>query len=162
MAIFVTALTRGVTMLVLSSRPPSPTSTTAISAPRAAKSAKAIAVVASKNVAPSSCTRGAMRAVHIATAASEIGTPSTRIRSRNETRWGEVYSPTRHPAQASASATRAATLPLPLVPPTWMEGMTVCGSPSSERSARGGVEPELDGGGAWEEEGQGFVVRQRN
>jgi hypothetical protein len=89
-AIFVTALTSGVTTLVLSSRPPSPTSTTAISAPRAAKSANAIAVVASKNVAPSSVTSGCRRPVHIATASSEMATPSTRIRSRKDTRCGEV------------------------------------------------------------------------
>ena len=89
-AILVTALTRGVTTLVLSSRPPSPTSTTAISAPRAAKSAKAIAVVASKKVASSSWISGRILAVHIATASSEIGTPFTRIRSRNDTRCGEV------------------------------------------------------------------------
>ena len=50
-SILVTALTSGRTTLVLSSRPPSPTSTTAISAPRAAKSAKAMAVLASKKVA---------------------------------------------------------------------------------------------------------------
>ena len=89
-SILVTTLTRGWSTLVLSSRPPSPTSTTAISAPRAAKSANAIAVVASKKVAPCSSISGRSLAVHIATASSEIGTPSTRIRSRNDTRCGEV------------------------------------------------------------------------
>ena len=89
-AILVTALASGRTTLVLSSRPPSPTSTTAISAPRAAKSAKAMAVLASKKVAFRSRMSGWSRSVHIATASSPIGTPSTRIRSRKETRWGEV------------------------------------------------------------------------
>jgi len=82
--------TSGSTTFVLSSRPPSPTSMTAISAPRAAKSAKAIAVVASKNVASRSSISGRSRPVHIATASSGIGAPSTTIRSRNETRCGEV------------------------------------------------------------------------
>ncbi len=89
-SILVTALTSGRTTLVLSSRPPSPTSATAISTPRAAKSAKAIAVVASKKVARRSRISGRRRSVHIATASSPIGTPSTRMRSRNDTRWGEV------------------------------------------------------------------------
>jgi hypothetical protein len=89
-SILVTALTSGRTTLVLSSRPPRPTSITAISAPRAAKSANAIAVVASKKVARRSSTRGRSRSVHIATADSEIGTPSTWMRSRNDTRCGEV------------------------------------------------------------------------
>ena len=73
---------------MLSSRPPSPTSTTAISAPREAKSAKAMAVVASKKVAPCSSMSGRSFAVHIATASSGIGTPSTRMRSRNDTTCG--------------------------------------------------------------------------
>ncbi len=60
----------------------------------------------------------------MATASSVIGTPSTRIRSRNDTRWGEVYRPTRHPASRSAAATRVHTLPLPLVPPMWIVGTT--------------------------------------
>lgn len=86
----VTADTSGVTTLVLSSRPPRPTSTTARSTPRAAKSASAIAVVASKNVPWRASISGISRSVHAVTAPSEIGTPSTWIRSRNDTRCGEV------------------------------------------------------------------------
>jgi hypothetical protein len=89
-SILVIALTSGRTTLVLSSLPPSPTSTTAISAPRAAKSAKAIAVLASKKVAFRSRMSGRSRSVHMATAASEIGASSTMTRSRNDIRWGEV------------------------------------------------------------------------
>ena len=62
--------------------------------------------------------------VQLATAASEIGSPSTMTRSRKLTRWGEVYTPTRQPASASAAATKVTTLPFPLVPPIWMVGTT--------------------------------------
>ena len=86
----VTTVTSGSRTLVLSSRPPRPTSTTAISTPRAAKSARAMAVVASKNVAPDATIVGCSNDVHAATAASLIGVPSTRMRSRNETRCGDV------------------------------------------------------------------------
>ena len=89
-AILVTPLTSGRTTLVLSSRPPSPTSTTAISAPRAAKSAKASAVVASKKVAFRSRMGGSSRRSTWPPPLREMGTPSTRMRSRKETRWGEV------------------------------------------------------------------------
>ena len=89
-AIWVTALTSGVTTLVLSSRPPRPTSTTAISAPRAAKSASAMAVVISKKVALVSSASGRRCSVQVATASRVMGAPLTRIRSRNDTRWGEV------------------------------------------------------------------------
>jgi hypothetical protein len=89
-SILVTTLASGRTTLVLSSRPPSPTSITPTSAPRAARSAKAIAVVVSKKVAPSESASGLSRVVQLATAASLIGTRSTMTRSRNETRWGEV------------------------------------------------------------------------
>jgi len=54
----------------------------------------------------------------MATAASEIGTPPTTMRSRKDTRWGDVYNPTRQPASSSAAAISVETLPFPLVPAT--------------------------------------------
>ncbi len=128
---------------MLSSRPPRPTSATTISAPRAAKSAKAIAVVASKNVAFRSRMSGWSRSVHIAIALSAIGTPSTRIRSRNDARCGDVYSPTRHPASRSAEATSVDTLPFPFVPPTCIDGITWCGLPTAFSRARVVASPNL-------------------
>ena len=86
---------------------------------------------------------GISRSVQAATAASEIGTPSTWMRSRNETRCGEVYSPTRKPRARSAAATRVDTLPFPLVPPMWMVGKTVCGSPTAASRARVVSSPNL-------------------
>jgi hypothetical protein len=81
-------------------------------------------VVASKKVAFRSRIGPISRLVHIATASSEIGIPSTWMRSRKETRCGDVYSPTRHPASPKAAATRVETLPFPLVPPMWIDGTT--------------------------------------
>ena len=118
----VTALTSGSSTFVLSSRPPNPTSTTAISIPLAAKSASAIAVVASKKLAPVSSMASSSREAQMAKVASEIGVPSTSIRSRTVTKWGEVYTPTRHPLAMSASASSTAVEPFPLVPPIWMDG----------------------------------------
>ena len=45
---------------------------------------------------------------------------ATRILSRKSSRWGEVKSPVRMPAEARAEASMLATEPLPLVPATWM------------------------------------------
>ena len=118
-SILVTALTSGRTTLVLSSRPPSPTSTTAISAPRAAKSAKAIAVrrleegglaledqrqQAARSTSPPPPRRSARRPPGCARGTRPGG---ARCRARPAS-----------PPRASAAATRVETLPLPLVPPT--------------------------------------------
>ena len=46
--------------------------------------------VASKKVAPTASIVGRRWLTHDATAISLIGMPLTRIRSRNDTRWGEV------------------------------------------------------------------------
>ena len=46
------------------------------------------------------------------------GSPSRRMRSRNECRCGEVYSPVRSPCARSALSAIAATLPFPFVPAT--------------------------------------------
>ena len=97
----VIAQTRGRIMLVESNRPPSPHSTTARSTRRSLKYTKARAVSTSKNE-PMSFHRGPVpsiagraRSVSSAISGSEMGSPSTCIRSRRETRWGEVYRPTR-------------------------------------------------------------------
>ena len=76
--------------LVESSRPPNPTSITATSTPRAARSAKAMAVVASKKLASSRSMWGRRKVVHSAKASSPIGMPSTSTRSRTDTRCGDV------------------------------------------------------------------------
>jgi hypothetical protein len=109
-------------MFVASSRPPSPTSTTATSTPASAKCASASAVVASKKVAPSSVSRGALCSSHAVMASGAMGTPSTAIRSEKSTRCGEVYRPTRTPAPRSSASSVATVLPLPLVPATWNTG----------------------------------------
>jgi len=45
-----------------------------------------------------------------------IGSPLTRARSRNVTRWGEVNRPTLYPAWRRTASSIAAVEPLPLVP----------------------------------------------
>ena len=134
----VTAVTTGSRTLVLSRRPPRPTSTTVTWAPRAAKSAKAIAVVASKKLASDSSIAGRRWEVHAAKASSPIGRSATTIRSRTSTRWGEVYRPTRNPASHRAWYTIAATDPFPLVPPIWMTSNCSWGFPISARRRRVG------------------------
>ena len=121
-AIFVTTATSGVITFVLSSRPPRPTSITAMSTPRAARSAKAMAVVASKKLAPRRSMWGSSTLAHSANASSLMGTPSTTTRSRTETRCGDVYTPTRKPRAASAAAVNAQVEPLPFVPATCTQG----------------------------------------
>jgi hypothetical protein len=55
---------------------------------------KAIAVVASKNVAPTSSTSGVQRSTNSVITVAGIGRPSTTMRSRKSTRWGDVNFPT--------------------------------------------------------------------
>ena len=87
--------------LVESSRPPRPHSTTARSTRRSLKYTKARAVSISKNEPmPSGRSRvpsmsGRARSVNPANARSVMGSPSTWMRSRSDTRWGDVYRPTR-------------------------------------------------------------------
>ena len=87
----VTAAATGSSTLVASSRPPSPTSTTAVSTPASAKQRKAIAVVASKKVAPLRSIAGRSRSA--ADQDRPLPQPAarrSRIRSAKETRCGEV------------------------------------------------------------------------
>ncbi len=86
---------------------------------------------------------GRSASVHVATASSEIGTPSTWIRSRNDSRCGEVYRPTRIPAPWSARAMSVDTLPLPLVPATCIDGNWSCGFPTAASNARVVSRPNL-------------------
>ena len=86
MPIEVTAATRGLTTFVESRRPPSPVSIIATSTSQSAKYRKAIAVVASKNVAPIRSTAGVHRAMKSVTYASGIAAPSTTKRSEKSTR----------------------------------------------------------------------------
>src|SRR5688572_3174132 len=65
------------------------------------------------------------------------------MRSRNEIRWGDVYSPTLQPASPRAAATRVLTLPFPLVPPTWIDGIISWGLPIDFRRARVLLSPNL-------------------
>ncbi len=92
---FVTAVVTGSTALVASYSPPSPTSRTATSTSRRAKSWTAIAVTTSKKVrgspaAARSTSHGFTSATKSAIASSVISSPSTRIRSESAERCGEV------------------------------------------------------------------------
>ena len=80
----------GTPTVVASSRPPRPTSSTATSTASRAKWSRASAVVVSNMVASSRATSVPSASTPSATASSGIGAASTRMRSRNETRWGEV------------------------------------------------------------------------
>ena len=117
-ATLVTAVASGAMTLVESSRPPSPTSTTARSTPASAKQRNASAVVASKKVAPVRSMAGRSRASASASSAASTGRPPMRMRSVNETRCGEVYRPIVRPGCAArrADSQSALTEPLPLVP----------------------------------------------
>ena len=143
----------GSTMLVASSRPPSPTSRMAISALRSAKWRNASAVSDSKKlgacgsspVATSRCAVSSTRKYSRANSSSEISRnakapgassiasvgSATRIRSVARERCGEVYSAVRNPAAAQMLASVAAVLPLPLVPAIRTAGNSFCGSPSA-------------------------------
>ena len=59
-----------------------------------------------------------------------------RMRSRWVCRCGEVYSPTLCPCALRMVASKLATVPLPLVPPTMIERKRVCGSPRRVSKAR--------------------------
>ncbi len=138
--------------LVLSSRPPSPTSATAISTPRAAKSAKAIAVVASKKVA---CRPDQ--------GLQPLGPHGHRRLARSARRPPDAF-PERHQVGRGVEpdpepAPRAAPRPpgCRRFPCRWCRrcaprGKTWWGWPSSREQRPGGVQPELDRGGAREEE----------
>src|SRR5215213_8974846 len=65
------------------------------------------------------------------------------MRSRNEIRWGEVYSPTPQPASLRAAAISVETLPFPFVPPTWTDGIISCGLPTAFSRARVLLSPNL-------------------
>src|SRR5437899_3951977 len=126
--------TSGVPTVVASRRPPRPTSSTATSTASRAKWSRASAVVASNIVASSRATSVPRASTPSTTPSSGMGSPSTRMRSRNETRCGEVYRPTRWPAALRIAASIAATEPLPFVPPTWTSRYRCSGRPSASRS----------------------------
>ena len=147
-------------MLVLSSLPPRPTSTTATSTFSSANQRKAIPVVISKKESP----RASMSASrsHRKDQTYSLGTSSTdgfrpaapagpssaggqamRILSLKSTMWGEVYSPTFSPAAARADASMLATDPLPFVPATWMEWKESWGSPRILANSRMPSSPGL-------------------
>ncbi len=92
-----TAATSGVTALVASKRPPSPTSTTAAPTRSRAMCRSPTSVANSKYVSrslspPSSCQGHARRtsSIRVASAASSMGRPSTWMRSWKRTRCGDV------------------------------------------------------------------------
>src|SRR3990172_465688 len=88
------------------------------------KCSNAKKVVISKKVAgmePAS-TISKIASMPFTTSSSEINALLTHILSRNEERWGEVYSPTRYPENSNAFAILVATEPLPLLPATWIQG----------------------------------------
>ncbi len=66
---------------------------------------------------------------------ADSGSPSTQIRSRIDTRCGEVNRPVRRPrSRSSVSIIRVVDV-LPLVPVTCTTGNARCGSPSRLTSA---------------------------
>jgi hypothetical protein len=81
-----------------------------------------MAVRHSKKLASRRSMCGRRVSVHCAKASSVIGTPSTRMRSVAETRWGDVYRPTLKPRARRSAVRKAQVLPFPFVPPTWMLG----------------------------------------
>jgi hypothetical protein len=139
---WVTHVTRGVTALVESRRPPSPTSSTTSSTPASRKSNSATAVVASKNVgarsaplARSASTWGRTRSTADARSASSTSRPPTRKRSVQRSRWGEVKVPTRRPAAESTASASRAVDPLPLDPAMWRIRRLRSGRPSRSSNA---------------------------
>ena len=88
----VTTATAGSVTLVASQRPPSPTSSTAISTPRSANSHSAAPVSSSNSVSSSPSRRAVVTAMPIARAkGSSVATPGTSTRSAYERRCGLVY-----------------------------------------------------------------------
>ena len=144
MPMAVTPAASGLTTFVASSRPPSPVSITATSTSERANQSNAIAVVASKNVAPVRSTSGVQRPMKSTTYCSSTGRPSMRNRSRKSTRCGEVYFPTRNPRCRNTASSVAHTLPFPLVPATWRMRSRSCGSPSADSRAAVRSSPNRD------------------
>ena len=139
---FVTAQATGRQTFVASSRPPRPTSSTAIPQPVRAKCRNPQAVTHSKNVAAGAPPRSARSAAastsraRAANAAAPGSAPSTVNRSSTRYRCGEVNRPVRIPAAVSAAAVKWAVDPFPFVPAIWRAGTARCGSPSSASTAR--------------------------
>ena len=77
-------------MFVQSSRPPSPTSMTAMSTCCLAKWLNAMAVVISKKDGWSRSMSGVLQRMKLVTACFEMGRPLMRMRSRKSRRCGEV------------------------------------------------------------------------
>ena len=134
-------LTSGSVAFVASSRPPRPTSTTAISHPWRAKKSSASAVVTS-NVVGSPAARGRsrtkprMRSTASLKSHSEMARPSTRTRSRYVCKCGLVYRPQRTPAAERMLASVAQVEPLPFVPATSAIRNCRSGAPARSSSAR--------------------------
>src|SRR5260364_76298 len=113
-------------ILTASSRPPRPTSRITASSARAAKLCRIASTVNSKYVSDT----GSAKARRARSTASKWGSkasslsisPSTRARSFNDSRCGEVWQPTREPACSKMDSSKAQIEPLPLVPPTVMIG----------------------------------------
>ena len=98
----VITLASGVTMFVASSRPPKPVSHSTMSHDCSAKWHSAVTTATSKNVGPwpsgNPAAESRSCAVSRASVPSGINSRFTCIRSRNDTRCGEVNSPVRRPA----------------------------------------------------------------
>ena len=126
------------TVLVASSVPPIPTSSTCQSSRRSAKAWKAMAVSVSKVVTPSllsASTDGHTASSVAAKSSSDSGAPFTCTRSRMVCRCGDVYSPTVNPLARRMDATMAEVLPFPLVPVTCTVGVDKWGRPSESSNA---------------------------
>ncbi len=137
------------TALVASSLPPSPVSSTAYFTWFLAKITMPMAKIYSKKVGCGS-PRRSMAATALSTS-KEASTNSWRLQgckpsqpssippiqnlSSISTRCGDVNSAIRLPAAKSTLARNAHTLPLPLLPATWMTWNRSCGFPSSARSS---------------------------
>ena len=136
----VTMLSSGVRMLVLSRRPPRPTSITATSTCSRTNQSKARPVVISKKDSSSRSKAVFQRSTKSKTSSRPIirkpDASTILMRSRKSTRWGEVKSPTRRPRAASTAASIEDTEPLPLVPAMWIVFKASDGCPSSASKAR--------------------------
>ena len=132
--IFVITEARGVMIFVESSRPPSPTSITAISTCWSAKYWKAIATVISKKDGLIPAKSDLFSSTKLITYCSMIISPFILIRSRKSFKCGDVYSPVLYPASCNMEASMWDTEPLPFVPPTWMVLNCLCGEPKCSSS----------------------------
>ena len=140
------------TTFVASVLPPTPTSITAHStrffenvrnanAVNASKYDKVFAVfdVAASAAANARVVSFAAASAAAAPASSAPPLPPTgphTMRSPTERTWGLLYVPVFTPASRRMDARNETTLPLPLVPATWITGYPTCGSPSAARSRR--------------------------